>query len=100
MLTQKIDDWTSECWTSRLRSEAGYDRFRGHEGDFSDFTYVDTSGQMRATLQNAGVDLNAAWTNATKFHLEVKSTLGSRTVPMFVSQNQVDKVCAYPTSST
>lgn len=52
---------------------------------------------MRAALLDAGVVSNAAWSNATKFHLEVKSTLGPCTEPMFVSQNQVDKVCAYST---
>lgn len=93
MFNQQIDDWTFECWTSRLRAEAGHPRFEGHEGDFSDFTYVDTSGRMRAALRDAGVVSNAAWSNATKFHLEVKSTLGPCAEPMFVSQNQVDKVC-------
>lgn len=97
MFNQQIDDWTFECWTSRLRSEAGHPRFLGQEGDFSDFTYVDAFGKMRAMLDDVGVEHNAAWSNATKFHLEVKSTLGSCAEPMYVSQNQVDKVCAYPT---
>ncbi|KAK7728665.1 hypothetical protein SLS63_006526 [Diaporthe eres] len=92
MFNKQIDDWSFECWTSRLRSEAGHRRFQGRERDFSDFTYVDAFGQMRTTLQDAGVDPNAAWSNATKFHLEVKSTLGSCAEPMFVSQNQVDKM--------
>lgn len=97
MFNQQIDDWTFECWTSRLRSEAGHPRFQGLERDFSDFTYVDASGRMRAALRDAGIVPNAAWSNATKFHLEVKSTLGPCAEPMFVSQNQVDKVCAFPT---
>lgn len=97
MFAQHIDDWNFECWTSRLRSEAGHPRFQGLERDFSDFTYVDASGQMRAMLRDVGIETNAAWSNATKFHLEVKSTLGSCAEPMFVSQNQVDKVCVCPT---
>lgn len=90
MFAQQIDDWTFDCWTSRLRSEAGHPRFQGRERDFSDFTYVDTSDQMRVMLRDAGLHPNAAWSNATKFHIEVKSTLGSCAEPMFVSQNQVD----------
>ncbi|GAB1311860.1 hypothetical protein MFIFM68171_02070 [Madurella fahalii] len=92
MFTQQIDDWIFECWTSRMRSEAGHPRFQGHERDFSDFTYVDASGRMRAVLRNAGIEPNAAWSDATMFHLEVKSTLGPCAEPMFVSQNQVDKM--------
>ncbi|KAG8157080.1 hypothetical protein KVR01_013070 [Diaporthe batatas] len=92
MFTKQIDDWTSESWTSRLRSEAGHPRFQGLERDFSDFTYVDASGQMRALLSDVGIEPHAAWSNATKFHLEVKSTLGSCAEPIFVSQNQVDKM--------
>lgn len=97
MFTQKIDDWTFQCWTSSLRSEAGHPPFHGHEGDFSDFTYVDAFGKMGTILDEAGVDLNTAWSKATKFHLEVKSTLGPCSDPMFVSQSQLDKVCSYPT---
>ncbi|KAK3385925.1 hypothetical protein B0H63DRAFT_560413 [Podospora didyma] len=92
MFTQQIDDWTFECWTSRMRSEAGHPRFQGRERDFSDFTYVDASGRMRAMLRDAGIEPNAAWSDATKFHLEVKSTLVPCAEPMFVSQNQVDKM--------
>lgn len=93
MFARQIDDWTFECWASRMRSEAGHPRFQGLERDFSDLTYVDSSGQMRATLRDVGVEPNAAWSDATKFHLEVKSTLGPCAEAMFVSQNQVDKVC-------
>jgi hypothetical protein len=78
-----------------MRSEAGHPRFQGLERDFSDFTYVDSSGRMRATLRDVGIEPNAAWSDATKFHLEVKSTLGPCAEAMYVSQNQVDKVCTY-----
>lgn len=96
MFAQQIDDWTFEHWTSSMRGDAGHPRFRGREREFSDFTYVDASGRMRAALRDAGIEPNAAWSDATKFHLEVKGTLGACTEPMFVSQNQVDKVCAIP----
>lgn len=47
-------------------------------------------------LRDVGIKTDIAWSMATKFHLEVKSTLGSCVEPMFVSQNQVDKVCVDP----
>lgn len=74
MFARQIDDWRPEHWTSTMRGGAGYPRFRGRERDFSDFTYVDTSGSMKAALRNAGIEPNAAWSNATKFHIEVNGT--------------------------
>ncbi|RYP11237.1 hypothetical protein DL764_000193 [Monosporascus ibericus] len=60
--------------------------------DFSDFTYLDRSGHMKDALRKAGVEPNAQWSNETKFHLEVKATLGDCDEAFFVSQNQVDKM--------
>lgn len=92
IFAQQINDWTFMHWTSRLRREAGHPLFRGLERDFSDLTYTDTTGRMRTVLRDAGVEPNPAWSNTTTFHLEVKGTMGPCAEPMFVPQNQVDKV--------
>ncbi|KAI7769473.1 hypothetical protein LZL87_011357 [Fusarium oxysporum] len=92
MLQLRIKDWTYENWTSKLRVEAGHPRFTEREKDFSDFTYQDRFGQMKGVLREAGMDVIADWSHNTKFHLEVKATLGPCSEPCFVSQNQLDKV--------
>lgn len=95
MFQSHIDDWSYENWTSQLRVEAGHPRFARPEKDFSDFTYLDRSGHMKEVLRDAGMDVNAEWSHTTTFHLEVKATLGPCSeVPLFVSQNQLDKVCS------
>ncbi|KAI1054608.1 hypothetical protein LB506_010697 [Fusarium annulatum] len=91
MCQPRIKDWTYENWTSKLRADAGHPRFAEREKDFSDFTYKDRFGQMKSLLREAGVDVAAGWSHDTKFHLEVKATLGSCSEPCFVSQNQLDK---------
>ncbi|EWZ40986.1 hypothetical protein FOZG_06413 [Fusarium oxysporum Fo47] len=63
--------------------------------DFSDFTYQDRFGQMKGVLREAGMDVIVEWTHNTKFHLEVKATLGPCSEPCFVSQNQLDKMRQY-----
>lgn len=93
MFQSRIKDWTYENWTSKLRVEAGHPRFTEREKDFSDFTYQDRFGQMKGVLREAGMDVIVEWTHNTKFHLEVKATLGPCSEPCFVSQNQLDKVC-------
>ncbi|KAF4442132.1 hypothetical protein FACUT_2240 [Fusarium acutatum] len=92
MLEPRIEDWTYENWTSKLRVEAGHPRFTEREKDFSDFTYQDRFGHMKVLLREAGVDVVADWSHDTTFHLEVKATLGPCSEPCFVSQNQLDKV--------
>ncbi|RYO93890.1 hypothetical protein DL762_000845 [Monosporascus cannonballus] len=92
MFERQIDDWTFESWTSDMRGDAGHPRFEGCQGDFADFTYLDRSGHMREALREAGVEPNAEWSNDTKFHLEVKATLGHCAEAFFVSQNQLDKM--------
>ncbi|KAM0085838.1 hypothetical protein ACKRZS_001820 [Fusarium odoratissimum] len=92
MFQSRIKDWTYENWTSKLRVEAGHPRFTEREKDFSDFTYQDCFGQMKGVLREAGMDVIVEWTHNTKFHLEVKATLGPCSEPCFVSQNQLDKV--------
>ncbi|RKL19789.1 hypothetical protein BFJ68_g3268 [Fusarium oxysporum] len=95
MFQSRIKDWTYENWTSKLRVEAGHPRFTGREKDFSDFTYQDRFGQMKGVLREAGMDVIVEWTHNTKFHLEVKATLGPCSEPCFVSQNQLDKMRQY-----
>ncbi|SCV58621.1 uncharacterized protein FFB14_15750 [Fusarium fujikuroi] len=95
MCQPRIKDWTYENWTSKLRVDAGHPRFAEREKDFSDFTYKDRFGQMKSLLREAGVDVAAGWSHDTKFHLEVKATLGSCSEPCFVSQNQLDKMRQY-----
>ncbi|RYP37876.1 hypothetical protein DL767_002748 [Monosporascus sp. MG133] len=92
LFERQIDDWTFESWTSDMRGEAGHPRFEGRQRDFSDFTYLDRFGHMKEALREAGVEPNAEWSNNTKFHLEVKATLGHCTEAFFVSQNQLDKM--------
>ncbi|KAH7302958.1 hypothetical protein B0I35DRAFT_500441 [Stachybotrys elegans] len=81
--------WTFENWTSKFRSDAGYPPFDMPEGDFSDFTYIDRDGGMKAYLQSAGLSVNAAWSNSTTYHLEVKTTVGRCGEPFYMSHNQV-----------
>ncbi|KAH7205910.1 hypothetical protein DER44DRAFT_809824 [Fusarium oxysporum] len=95
MFQSRIKDWTYENWTSKLRVEAGHPRFTEREKDFSDFTYQDRFGQMKGVLREAGMDVIVEWTHNTKFHLEVKATLGPCSEPCFVSQNQLDKMRQY-----
>ncbi|RKK68400.1 hypothetical protein BFJ69_g13644 [Fusarium oxysporum] len=95
MLQPRIKDWTYENWTSKLRVEAGHPRFTEREKDFSDFTYQDRFGQMKGLLREAGIDATDEWSHNTKFHLEVKTTLGPCSEPCFVSQNQLDKMRQY-----
>ncbi|KAJ4030372.1 hypothetical protein NW753_013911 [Fusarium oxysporum] len=95
MLQSRIKDWTYENWTSKFRVEAGHPRFTEREKDFSDFTYQDRFGQMKGVLREAGMDVIVEWTHDTKFHLEVKATLGPCSEPCFVSQNQLDKMRQY-----
>ncbi|RYP88497.1 hypothetical protein DL769_000264 [Monosporascus sp. CRB-8-3] len=92
LFKRQIDDWTFESWTSDMRGEAGHPRFKGRQRDFSDFTYLDRFGHMREALRRVGVEPNAEWSNNTKFHLEVKATLGHCAEAFFVSQNQLDKM--------
>ncbi|KAK6842238.1 hypothetical protein PG987_003098 [Apiospora arundinis] len=91
----RIEDWCDDNWTSKLRVEAGIPRFTGQERDFADFTYLDSSGQMREMLRDAEMDLHLGWSNDTTYHLEVKSTSGSGDEAFFVSQNQVDMMRRY-----
>ncbi|KAK2686428.1 hypothetical protein QWA68_014817 [Fusarium oxysporum] len=90
-----IDDWSFENWTSKLRVENGYQPFTLPEGQFADFTYLDRSGDMRAFLQVAGVELNPEWSRSTTYHVEVKTTTVDDKEPFFVSQNQVNMMRSY-----
>lgn len=92
MLQSRIEDWSYENWTSKLRVEAGHPRFAEREGDFADFTYLDRFGHMKEVLREAGVYVNAEWSHTTTFHFEVKATLGPCSEAFFVSQNQLGKV--------
>lgn len=47
---------------------------------------------MKELLRKARVELNAKWSNSTKYHLDVKTTIGRCSEPFRVSQNQVDLV--------
>jgi hypothetical protein len=79
-----------------LRVENGYQPFTLPEGQFADFTYLDRSGDMRAFLQVAGVELNPEWSRSTTYHVEVKTTTIDDKEPFFVSQNQVNMVKGGP----
>ncbi|RYP69608.1 hypothetical protein DL770_008214 [Monosporascus sp. CRB-9-2] len=92
LFERQIDDWTFKSWTSDMRGEAGHPCFKERQRDFSDFTYLDRYGHMKEALREAGVEPNAEWSNNTKFHLEVKATLGHCAEAFFVSQNQFDKM--------
>ena len=92
LFERKIADWQVNNWTSKIRAEAGLDRFDKKEKGFSDFTYLDSSGYMREALWKAGVEPMPNWSNDTQFHLEVKTTLGHRNDPFHVSQNQLNMV--------
>ncbi|KAF5008934.1 hypothetical protein FDECE_4797 [Fusarium decemcellulare] len=90
MFERHINGWSHECWTSKLRVENGHPPFKLPEGQFSDFTYIDHSGQMKVFLREAGLNLSTEWSSSTTYHLEVKTTAGNCSEPFFVSQNQVN----------
>ncbi|KAJ3531643.1 hypothetical protein NM208_g6992 [Fusarium decemcellulare] len=90
MFERHINGWSHDYWTSKLRVENGHPPFKLPEGQFSDFTYIDHSGQMKVFLQEGGLNLNTEWSSSTTYHLEVKTTAGSCSEPFFVSQNQVN----------
>ncbi|KAH6867174.1 hypothetical protein B0T10DRAFT_611919 [Thelonectria olida] len=90
LFERHIDNWSFDNWTSRLRAEAGHPSFTLPEGQFTDFTYLDHSGQMRAFLQVGGLDLDPKWSSSTTYHLEVKTTAGDCSDVFFASQNQIN----------
>ena len=61
MFAQQIDDWTFEHWTSGMRGGAAAPAVSG----------------PRAALRDEGIAPNAAWSDATKFYLEVQEHAGS-----------------------
>jgi hypothetical protein len=93
-LQKNLIDWDScENWTSKLRTGDGYPEFDKKEWKYTDFTYRDGSGAMRALLQEAGVQIMPEWSTNTVYHLEVKSTPGGcRERPFIVSKWQRQKV--------
>ena len=88
-----MDDWTFKNWTSKLRTGDEHPTFTELEKNYADFTYTDRYGRMIEVLRQAGVNISPGWSSSTKFHLEVKATLGPCQEPFFVSQNQLNKVC-------
>ena len=94
-LQAAIPGWSYEHWTSKLRSWDGYPPFMGNESLNADFTYYDGSGRMREVLLNEGVWLPPHWSNRPTYHLEVKSTPRECNAPLFVSENQIQKVSLY-----
>lgn len=88
-----IEDWSLDNWTSKLRADHDLPPFTQPEKEFTDFTYADIAGRMRAFLQTAGVHVNDEWSEYTTYHLEVKATCENRhDEPFYLSQNQVDTV--------
>lgn len=47
---------------------------------------------MQTLLDLWGLEMKAAWSRSTTYHLEVKTTTGDYNEPFFVTQNQVDMV--------
>jgi len=92
LLSGRINDWSYRNWTSQLRVEDGHPPFREPERDFTDFTYQDSSGHMKALLRDAGVELDPLWSTETTYRLEVKTTMLEWDEPFIVSQNQIDLV--------
>ncbi|KAH7317120.1 hypothetical protein B0I35DRAFT_434596 [Stachybotrys elegans] len=95
LFEQRIRGWTFENWTSKLRIDAGHPAFQMHERGFSDFTFVDSDGQMSAFLQQAGMNTDGGWSRSTTYHLEVKTTTGACSEPFHVSQNQLSMMRRY-----
>ncbi len=47
---------------------------------------------MRTALRTANVAIDPAWSNGTRFHVEVKATLGNGGADMFLRESQLQKV--------
>ncbi|KAL1843017.1 hypothetical protein VTJ49DRAFT_3331 [Mycothermus thermophilus] len=90
-----LSNWSSENWTSGLRSRAGYGEYpRWEEKRHSGFTYDDLNGELGALLQSLGVPVPSG---TTSYHLEIKSTLdqGCDGRNMIVSENQRELMETY-----
>lgn len=94
----QLPDWSSDNWTSGLRTDAGHPEFRENEARFADFTYDDPSQRMYEVLKSAGVPVSP---KTKTYHLEIKSTpagAGDDRRPMLVSKYQVGLVSSNETN--
>ncbi|KAK3896515.1 hypothetical protein C8A05DRAFT_20519 [Staphylotrichum tortipilum] len=92
----RIPSWNPiASWTSHLRANAGIEPFTRNQRDFADFTYDDHDGAMRTALRTANVAIDPAWSNGTRFHVEVKATLGNGGADMFLRESQLQKMREY-----
>jgi hypothetical protein len=89
--------FAEENWTSNYRSRALDSRFSGMEKDYADFTFRDTSeGKLAEYLCSCGFADAENWKqHRPTYHLEVKTTTGSRDDIFFMSNNQVNKARRY-----
>lgn len=66
----------------------------GLEGDYADFTYLDTNEDLTKLLVKFGFirDVEGWSSSPPTYHLEVKSTSNSYDEPLHMSNNQVKMV--------
>lgn len=94
-MLQNLLGISEQAWTSDTRGEYTGIPFGDFEGDYADFTFLDTRGlftnYLAETYPNA-----LSWTGKSiKYHVEVKSTEGLPDEYFKISQNQMDMARKY-----
>ena len=92
-----LTSFDESCWMSSIRhliavndqySEIFTQRF---EIEDTDLEYSDTEGELTTLLINANYLASSSWRGCTpKYHIEVKTTMGSMNYPFFCSQKQFE----------
>jgi len=63
------------------------------EIELTDIVYSDREGELTALLIEAGYLASSSWLGCTpKYHIEVKTTMGSMNYPFFCSQKQFERM--------
>lgn len=94
-----LTSFDETCWISRIRHLIAVNNQYSEiitpltETEITDLVYSDREGELTALLIQAGYLASSSWRGCTpKYHIEVKTTMGSMNYPFFCSQSQFERM--------
>ncbi|KAL1632852.1 hypothetical protein SLS56_003342 [Neofusicoccum ribis] len=99
LLCAHDENFGSSIWTSHLCERAGHPQFKLNEAEYADFTVPDFGNSLALLVFKQEVPAFPT-SGAVTYHIEVKSTTGSRTSSFFMSHRQLQKArkCSFSTN--